>query len=172
MSTTTTMPKRHRARWSNAELNRLCNEYEIKELTVQEIASFHGRTVCAVMSKLQMEGLISSSWDNARGWSFQNQTISEQGISLKPSIQFEQDDDDDDVDDESVESDDSDDADYLPDEEDEDDNCEEEDDDDDEDYDQHSIKQKVTFLEQQIANIFSFLQKNLPNKQKTMNATI
>jgi len=170
MNTTTTMPKRHRARWSNAELNRLCNEYEIKELTVQEIASLHGRTVFAVMSKLQLEGLISSSWDNVRGWSFQKQRTPEQGISLKPSIQFEQDNDD--VDDESVESDDSDDEDYLPEEE--DGNCEEEydDEDDEEEYDQHSIKQKVTFLEKQIANIFSFLQNNLPNKQKTMSSTI
>jgi len=164
---TTTMPKRHRARWSNTEINRLYNEYEIKELTVQEIAYLHERTVYAVMSKLQMEGLIDSSLNNARGWVFQSQSP-KQSLSLQPALQFDQDDDA-----ESVEQDDPDDDDYVPDDEEDDDADEDDDEDDDtEDYDQYSIKQKVTFLEKQIANIFSFLQNNLPNKKKNMNATI
>lgn len=143
---TTTMPKRHRARWTASELNRLHNEYEMKELTVQEIADLHGRTVYGVMSKLQAEGLIDSSWNNARGWVFQNQSQStKQSISLQPALQFDQDDDD-----ESVEQDDPEDDDYVPDEEEE----EEDDDaeDDEEEFDPYSMKQKVAFLEQQVTD--------------------
>jgi DNA-binding PadR family transcriptional regulator len=157
------MPKRHRARWTASELNRLHNEYEMKELTVQEIADLHGRTVYGVMSKLQAEGLIDSSWNNARGWVFQSQgQSSKQSLSLQPALQFDQDDDT-----ESVEQDDPEDEDYVPEEEEE-----EEDDaeDDEEEFDPYSMKQKVAFLEQQITNIFSFLQKQFP-KQKVMSAT-
>ena len=160
----TTMPKRHRARWTASELNRLHNEYEMKELTVQEIADLHGRTVYGVMSKLQAEGLIDSSWNNARGWVFQSQSQSQspkQSLSLQPALQFDQDDDA-----ESVEQDDPDDDDYVPEDEEEDDADEE---DDEEDFDPYSMKQKVAFLEQQITNIFSFLQKQFP-KQKVMSA--
>ena len=158
----TTMPKRHRARWTASELNRLHNEYEMKELTVQEIADLHGRTVYGVMSKLQAEGLIDSSWNNARGWVFQSQSQSpKQSLSLQPALQFEQDDDA-----ESVEQDDPEDEDYVPEDEEEEDDAE---DDDEEEFDPYSMKQKVAFLEQQITNIFSFLQKQFP-KQKVMSA--
>jgi len=163
---TTTMPKRHRARWTASELNRLHNEYEMKELTVQEIADLHGRTVYGVMSKLQAEGLIDSSWNNARGWVFQSQSQSQgqspkQSLSLQPALQFDQDDDA-----ESVEQDDPEDEDYVPEEEEEDDADEE---DDEEEFDPYSMKQKVAFLEQQVTNIFSFLQKQFP-KKKVMSA--
>jgi len=161
---TTTMPKRHRARWNASEMDRLHNEYEIKELTVQQIADLHGRTVYGVMSKLQAEGLIDSSWNNARGWVFQGQGQSspKQSVSLQPALQFHQDDDE-----ESVDQDDQEDEDYVP-EEDDDDDVEEE---DEEEFDPYSMKQKVAFLEQQITNIFSFLQKQFP-KQKVMAASM
>ena len=161
---TTTMPKRHRARWNASEMDRLHNEYEIKELTVQQIADLHGRTVYGVMSKLQAEGLIDSSWTNARGWVFQGQGQSspKQSVSLQPALQFHQDDDE-----ESVDQDDQEDEDYVP-EEDDDDDVEEE---DEEEFDPYSMKQKVAFLEQQITNIFSFLQKQFP-KQKVMAASM
>jgi hypothetical protein len=158
------MPKRHRARWNASEMDRLHNEYEIKELTVQQIADLHGRTVYGVMSKLQAEGLIDSSWTNARGWVFQGQGQSspKQSVSLQPALQFHQDDDE-----ESVDQDDQEDEDYVP-EEDDDDDVEEE---DEEEFDPYSMKQKVAFLEQQITNIFSFLQKQFP-KQKVMAASM
>ena len=160
-------PKRHRARWTASELNRLHTEYEMKELTVQEIAELHERSVYGVMSKLQVEGLIDSSLSDARGWVFQKPTSPKQPISLQPALQFDQADDDDN---ESVEQDDPEDDDYVPDEDDEDDADEDDIDDDDaeEDFDPYSIKQKMSFLEKQITTIFSFLQKNFP-KQKLMS---
>ena len=164
-------PKRHRARWTVSELNRLHNEYEMKELTVQEIAELHERSVYGVMSKLQVEGLIDSSLSDARGWVFQKPTSPKQPISLKPALQFDQGDADND-DNESVEQDDPEDEDYVPDEdEEEDDDMDDNDMDDDdaeEDFDPYSIKQKMSFLEKQITTIFSFLQKNFP-KQKLMS---
>lgn len=61
-------PQRHRNKWGNAEVNRLHNEYELKRLTVQEIAALHKRTIYSIMYKLEEEGLISSSkWEEARG---------------------------------------------------------------------------------------------------------
>jgi DNA-binding PadR family transcriptional regulator len=136
----------------------------MKELTVQQIADLHGRTVYGVMSKLQAEGLIDSSWNNARGWVFQDQGQS-QGVSLQPALQFDQDDDDEVS--EYEEQDDPEDEDYVPEDEEEEDDAE----DDEEEFDPYSMKQKVAFLEQQITNIFSFLQKQFP-KQKVMAASM
>ena len=64
----------------------------------------------------------------------------------------------------------SEDEDYVP-EEDDDDDVEEEEEEDEEEFDPYSMKQKVAFLEQQITNIFSFLQKQFP-KQKVMAASM
>lgn len=161
-----TMPKRHRNRWTVSELNNLHSEYEMKELTVQEIASIHGRTVYGIMNKLQSEGLIDSM-DNARGWVFQS-SEQNQCVSLKPAIQF---DDDCDDDEDCEQDDDPNDEDYVPEDEyDDEDEYEGEDPSepmDEEDFDPYSIKQKVVFLEKQINNIYSFLQTAFP-KQKAM----
>jgi len=158
--TTSTTPRRHRARWTVSELNNLHNEYELKELTVQEIAAIHCRTVYGIMNRLQSEGLIDSM-DAARGWVFQSSNQN-QSVSLKPSIQFDEDDDD------EMEQDDPSDEDYVP----EDMDVEEDDDEDaeDEDFDPYSLKQKVAFLEQQVKSIYSFLQTTFP-KQKVMAMT-
>ena len=158
-------PKRHRARWTASELNRLHNEYEMKELTVQEIAALHERSVYGVMSKLQVEGLIDSSLSDARGWVFQKPTSPKQPISLQPALQFYQGD----ADDESVEQDDPEDDDYVPEDDEDDDDID--DDDAEEDFDPYSMKQKMSFLEKQITTIFSFLQKNFP-KQKVMSNSL
>jgi len=146
--TTTTTPRRHRARWTVSELNNLHSEYEMKELTVQEIAAIHNRTVYGIMNQLQSEGLIDSM-DTARGFNENKQTV-----SLKPAIQFD--------DDEDMEQDDPSDEDYVPEDMDVDDDDEDE---DEEEFDPYSLKQKVAFLEQQVKNIISFLQTALP-KQK------
>jgi len=63
-------PLRKGLRWSSNEINRLHNEYQLKELSVHEIASLHKRGVRAILHRLADEGLISSSWLDARGWEF------------------------------------------------------------------------------------------------------
>lgn len=58
--------KRHGLPWGVNETNRLYNEYQIKELTVRQIAKLHNRTYKAILHRLQLEGLISE-WSSARG---------------------------------------------------------------------------------------------------------
>lgn len=64
--------KRHRFPWSMNEINRLYNEYELKQLTISQIAVLHERTDLAILNKLEQEKLIESSWNDARGWSWAN----------------------------------------------------------------------------------------------------
>jgi hypothetical protein len=66
--TTTTTSNRVGLKWNVNELNRLHNEYELKELDVYEIAVLHKRGVSGILHKLAEEGLISTSWNDARGW--------------------------------------------------------------------------------------------------------
>ena len=62
--------KRHRFPWAMNEINRLHNEYEIKQLTIQQIAQLHERSVYAILNKLQDEEIIDKSWKGVRGWSW------------------------------------------------------------------------------------------------------
>ena len=59
---------RHFNKWSMNEINRLHNEYEIKELTIRQIAKLHGRTYLSILHKLTSEGLIDENWESARGF--------------------------------------------------------------------------------------------------------
>lgn len=45
-------------KWTIPELISLEREYDLLELTVQEIAQRHNRTVFAVVAKLESEGII------------------------------------------------------------------------------------------------------------------
>jgi hypothetical protein len=67
-------PERKGLPWSSNELNRLYSEYEMKEMSVYEIAALHKRGVHAILHKLAEESLISSDWKDARGWDFKAPT--------------------------------------------------------------------------------------------------
>ena len=60
--------KRYRYPWSMNEVNRLHNEYEIKQLPILQIAKLHERGPFAILHKLSSEGLINESWNDVRGW--------------------------------------------------------------------------------------------------------
>jgi len=62
-------------KWTINELLRLQREYELLELTIQEIAERHKRSVTAILCKLEAEGFIKS-WDDARGFVVQDITQS------------------------------------------------------------------------------------------------
>jgi hypothetical protein len=68
--------------WSMNEINRLHNEYEIKNLDVHQIAKLHKRGINGILHKLEDEGLISTSWNNARGW---NNNVTEKKVLSKKS---------------------------------------------------------------------------------------
>ena len=55
-------------KWNVCELLALQREYELLEMNIQEIAAKHGRTVKAILFKLESEGFISN-WVSARGYS-------------------------------------------------------------------------------------------------------
>jgi hypothetical protein len=70
MSVETITTMRHHNKWSVNEVLTLQREYELLELSVDEIATRHKRSMRAILFKLQAEGFISS-WEEARGFSSQ-----------------------------------------------------------------------------------------------------
>lgn len=60
--------KRHNAKWGNNEINSLYREYELLEMTPEQIAKKHQRTVYGVLYRLRKEGIIEDSARN--GWMF------------------------------------------------------------------------------------------------------
>ena len=133
--TATMYPNRHYNKWNMNEINRLYNEYELQELSVDEIAEKHERTVYGIISRLKLEGIIQS-WGDVKGWSvddiIQNDT---ENIILKASIEEDEEDD------------------------------EEEEDDDSRSYsssscDDSSITERLNNIEDTLTNICSYLNKN------------
>jgi CCR4-NOT transcriptional regulation complex NOT5 subunit len=61
------VPRRHNKKWTNDEVQTLQREYELLELSVEEIADAHERTCFSILHKLEKEGIIDR-WENARGW--------------------------------------------------------------------------------------------------------
>ena len=112
--------KRHRFPWAMNEINRLHNEYEIKELTIQQIAQLHDRTIYAILNKLQDEEIIDKSWKGVRGWSWpdnSNTNVNAKStptLDLQPSVFFDQHRVNEDSDSDYEPSDDENDDDYEP----------------------------------------------------------
>jgi hypothetical protein len=127
-------------KWTVNEVLSLQREYELLGWSIEKIAAKHGRTVNAIMYKLDQEGfadyndLFSNyhyhSSNNAKLTSSRTQKV----VSLEPSLS---DDDDTVIDDEQ-------DEDYV-------DDCEEEDDDDDDDED--PLTERVSKLESGLVEI-------------------
>ena len=61
------MITRNGKKWNIIELNALQREYELLELTIQQIKDKHKRSVESILFKLESEGLINS-WNEARGF--------------------------------------------------------------------------------------------------------
>ena len=67
--------KRHGFRWSINECLRLQREFELLKLPLHEIACLHGRTINAIMRKLDSEG-----FSNYRFLCYQNKYIKDHDI--------------------------------------------------------------------------------------------
>ena len=61
------LPYRHNFKWNINELLALQREYELLEMTIQEIAEKHERTENSILYRLQLEEFIES-WTDARGY--------------------------------------------------------------------------------------------------------
>ena len=97
----TVTTRRQGNKWTINELLSLQREYELLELTVQEIAEKHERSETSILYKLDSEGLIDS-WNDARGFNsenFQNNVNNETSSNLQEEQDEDQEvggDDDDD----------------------------------------------------------------------------
>jgi hypothetical protein len=139
------IPKRYRYTWSMNEVNRLHNEYEIKQLPILQIAKLHERGQYAILHKLSSEGLIHETWRDVRGWKNLSDIYSE-------AHDYECDEDE------------SEEEEEKKDEEDEynDEESEEESDEDDDEYEtkfeyEENNKQKPTFFQSIITTIKLFI---------------
>jgi hypothetical protein len=59
--------KRGGNKWTVNELLSLQREYELLEMSIQQIAAKHERSVTAILFKLETEGFIDA-WNSARGF--------------------------------------------------------------------------------------------------------
>ena len=50
-------PRRHNAPWTVTETLRMLREYELLQLSVEEIAALHNRSVESIVRRLEAEGL-------------------------------------------------------------------------------------------------------------------
>ena len=62
-----TQPYRHNFKWNVNELLSLQREYELLEMTIQDIADKHERTIESILYRLCQEGFIEN-WVDARGY--------------------------------------------------------------------------------------------------------
>jgi hypothetical protein len=77
--------KRQGNKWTVNELLSLQREYELLELSVQEIAENHKRSETSILYKLEREGLIDG-WTYARGFDSEKY---QQSISTKDEDNYE-----------------------------------------------------------------------------------
>jgi hypothetical protein len=61
------VPRRHNKKWTINEVETLHREYELLELSVQDIAKSHDRSCFSILHKLEKEGIIGR-WEDGRGW--------------------------------------------------------------------------------------------------------
>ena len=142
-------------KWTINEMLSLQREYELLELSVQQIAEKHQRSETSILYKLESEGLIDS-WNNARGFDsvkYQNK-VSCINAETETSTSFE---DDDIVDDDDIVGGDDDDEDYQFEE-----NEDEDEDEDitDDESDVEKLTERVWSLETSVGEISSMV-KNI-----------
>lgn len=79
------LPNRHNFKWNVNELLSLQREYELLEMSIQDISTKHGRSVVAILYRLQQEGFIET-WIDARGY----QEFSKTQNCLVGSLDYEE----------------------------------------------------------------------------------
>lgn len=81
-------------KWTVNEILSLQREYELLEMDIQEIALKHGRSVQAILYKLDKEEIINN-WNDARGYNnYLNKSESHEGEYVYGDDQYVSDDDD------------------------------------------------------------------------------
>ena len=140
------MPYRHNFKWNVNELLSLQREYELLEMTIQDIAIKHERSIDAILFRLQKEGFIET-WIDARGYQEYSKTLPYLAGSLDSGINaydYHEDVTDDDLANDK-------DSDY------EEENEFSEDDEDKDEYDIYNVNQRIWGLENAIKDIRSVI---------------
>lgn len=146
-----TMPYRHNFKWNVNELLSLQREYELLEMTIQDIANKHERSIDAVLFRLQKEGFIET-WIDARGYQEYSKTLPYLAGSLDSGINAY--DYDEDVTDDDLANDK--DSDYE-----EENEISEDDENYEDEYDIYNVNQRIWGLENAIKDIKGVINKLL-----------
>ena len=78
----TMQTNRNSKKWSVNEILSLQREYELLELSIQQIALRHQRSVEAILYKLQEEGIINKDWSSVKGWEeYYRTTVSDETLT-------------------------------------------------------------------------------------------
>uniref|UniRef100_A0A6C0LFT3 Uncharacterized protein n=1 Tax=viral metagenome TaxID=1070528 RepID=A0A6C0LFT3_9ZZZZ len=137
--------KRHNNHWTPNELERMYREYNLRELTIQEIADLHGRTTYAILNKLVQENLINENWADVKGWTpeyeYEKKEQDEEEEDEEEEEE-EEEEDEEDEEDEDEEKEDEDEEDEEDEEEEEEEQEEDEDDSSDYDPEQDEVEQE------------------------------
>jgi hypothetical protein len=126
-------------KWSVSECLRLEREYDLLKLPIQEIADLHGRSVSAIMYKLDKENIADYN-------ELYTQYMSQEA-------------DEDEDEDEYEESDEDEEEAYQT-----EDNGEESDEDSDKEFDLYNMKQQMRILSKQMKYLTEFIYKSLGKK--------
>jgi hypothetical protein len=136
------LPNRHNFKWNVNELLSFQREYELLEMTIQDIAAKHERTVEAILFRLCQEGFIES-WIDARGYQEYSKNFDclvgglDSGVNAYDYGEDADDDINDDLNDDV-----NNDSDYQ--------DNEDEDDEDDEDYEDYENDNNISSLNQRV----------------------
>ncbi len=141
-------------RWTVNECLQLQREFELLNLSIDEIAERHQRTPNAIMFKLDQEGFAEYNVLYSNYYDLNSHI---------PTQQTNNNDDDDDEEDEEVEQEDQE---YIPDQEEYD---EEEDEDEDYEQDDDDIKTHVMRLEKQVMALTEMFMKQTKNNKSVFS---
>jgi hypothetical protein len=144
------MYRRANARWTVNECLRLEREFDLLELSIQEIAELHERSPSAIMYKLDAEGL--ADFNELYLNSYKNLTVDVNDDYESESETSEYDEDYT----EDINHDASDGEDVNDSEE-----------EDDEEYDRYNMKQQVKLLTKQLANLTAIVYNAFATKNKS-----
>jgi len=155
-------------KWNVNECLRLQREFELLKLSVPEIAALHGRTIKAIMYKIDLEGFATFNDLYIQTYGQFNEHVQEEHVlHLVPA----------DLESESKYSDDddaNDDDDYIPSfsEEEEEEDEEEESSDEDDGSNKHYLYSQVKRMQKQITAILGYLSKGATAAAATEEASI
>jgi hypothetical protein len=158
----TQMRTRNGNRWTVNECLQLQREFELLNLSIDEIAERHQRTPNAIMFKLDQEGFADYNVLFSNYHALISHMPTQQTNNYEYDAEEEDEDEDEDEEDDEVEQE------YLPEQEEEEDDSDD-DNDYDEEYDDDDIKTHVMRLEKQVMALTEMFMKQSKNNRSVFS---